>query len=299
MGKYYVLYNPYAGNGRGRKDSEALKTLMKNDDLEFCDITKIISYKDFFSKVAKDEAVIISGGDGTLNRFINNTDSLDIENDILYFATGSGNDFLNDLNKKKGEKPFSIKKYIKHLPEVTVNGQKSKFLNGIGYGIDGYCCEIGDKKRNQSGKPINYTTIALKGLFIGYNPTNAIITVDGKRYIYNHVWLVPTMNGRFFGGGMMATPNQDRLNSDHVVSVAVMSCKSRFKTLMAFPSIFKGEHITKHKDLINIFTGHKIMVEFDRPTALQIDGETIKNVSRYSVSSSSSKVSKEKEFETI
>ena len=30
--------------------------------------------------------------------------------------------------------------------------------------MDGYCCEEGDKHRAVSDKPVNYTTIAIKGL---------------------------------------------------------------------------------------------------------------------------------------
>ena len=33
--------------------------------------------------------------------------------------------------------------------------------------------------------------------------------------------------------------------------------------------------------LVAVHTGHEITVEFDRPTPLQIDGETILNVTRY------------------
>ncbi len=35
--------------------------------------------------------------------------------------------------------------------------------------------------------------------------------------------------------------------------------------------------------MCDIRTGHEITVEFDRPTALQIDGETITNVTTYTV----------------
>ena len=51
---------------------------------------------------------------------------------------------------------------------------------------------------------------------------------------------------------------------------------------MVFPSIFKGEHV-KQKKLIDIVEGHHIVVEFDRPTALQIDGETVSGVTKYEV----------------
>lgn len=35
--------------------------------------------------------------------------------------------------------------------------------------------------------------------------------------------------------------------------------------------------------MVEVITGKDITVRFDRPTALQIDGETIKNVTEYSV----------------
>ena len=40
--------------------------------------------------------------------------------------------------------------YLRDLPTVTVNGKHWRFLNGIGYGIDGYCCEVGDALRGKS-----------------------------------------------------------------------------------------------------------------------------------------------------
>jgi diacylglycerol kinase family enzyme len=55
---------------------------------------------------------------------------------------------------------------------------------------------------------------------------------------------------------------------------------SKLQTLMIFPSIFKGEHI-KHEKFVTVHTGHDISVKFDRPTALQIDGETILGVTEY------------------
>lgn len=80
----------------------------------------------------------------------------------------------------------------------------------------------------------------------------------------------------------MAAPNQDRLNADHTVSTVVMHEFGRLYTLIAFPSIFKGNHV-KYKKMVNVLTGKHITVEFDRPTSLQIDGETILNVEKYEV----------------
>ncbi len=278
---FYVLYNRLSGNGTGEARAREVEKFFKKMTPVFVDITTL-DYLKFFSELDSDDKVILCGGDGTLNRFVNDTEGITFKNDILFFPTGSGNDFWNDLGRKVGDAPCKINEYLVDLPTVIVNGKKSKFINGIGYGIDGYCCEEGDRLRATSDKPINYTSIAIKGLLFHYKPTNAEITVDGVTHTFERAWLAPTMNGRFYGGGMMATPDQDRLNKERTVTTMVMFGAGKIPTLAAFPSIFKGEHIKKTK-IVKTFKGKHVIVKFNRPVALQIDGETVKNVTEYEV----------------
>lgn len=265
-----------------------LSAVLTHDTLDFIDVTTIKSYVSFIENVPSQDGIILAGGDGTLNRFINDCNANNalpkvISREIQYYPAGSGNDFLRDLGIAAPEKPIVINKYLENLPTVEVKGKKYLFLNGIGYGIDGYCCEEGDKLRGKSEKPVNYTAIAIKGLLFHYKPTSATVTVDGKKHTYKHVWLAPTMNGRFYGGGMIPTPSQDRLAEPRTLSVMVFRSVSKLKALMVFPSIFKGEHIRKKK-VVEILSGKDITVEFDRPSPLQIDGETITGVSSYHAS---------------
>jgi len=95
-------------------------------------------------------------------------------------------------------------------------------LNNVGFGIDGYCCQVGDEQRAQNKENINYTAIAIKGLLGGFKPRTATVTVDGKTEAFKNAWLAPTMKGRFYGGGMIPTPDQDRLSKDGKVSVMVL-----------------------------------------------------------------------------
>ncbi len=277
--KYYVLYNPLAGNGTAE---DSINHLPHDPSAEIvkCDVTKIESYADFFSKVDAEDVVILCGGDGTLNKFINGTEGVTLPSDILYFPAGSGNDFLNDVEKTKEESPFSIKEYIKDLPQVTVKGKTYRFINNVGFGIDGYCCEVGDQKKAEATKKVDYTSIAINGLLFHYDPTNATVIVDGVEHHFKKVWLAPTMKGRYYGGGMMACPNQDRNAPDGELSVLLFHGSGRIKTLVIFPSIFKGKHV-KHKNVVTILTGKTITVKFDGPRAVQIDGETILGVTEY------------------
>ena len=285
MSKYYVLFNPLAGNGKGRDETIKLvnEPSLQDSELIFTDMTKLGGYKDFFASLSPEDKIILSGGDGTINRFVNDTSSIDIKNEIYYYATGTGNDFVFELGKKKGETPFLLNPYIENLPTVTVHGHSYKFLNGVGYGIDGYCCEEGDKLRAKTDKSINYAGIAIKGLLFHFKPRVATITVDGQKYTYKKTWIAPTMKGKCYGGGMIMAPDQDRLAEDGMVSAIAFHGAGKIKTLIVFPSIFKGEHV-KHKNMVAIHKGHEITVEFDRPTALQIDGETVVGVTKYTVS---------------
>ena len=255
------------------------------DSVEYIDITSIEDPAEFFRSHPEDD-ILLCGGDGTLNRFVNAIDGIEFDNNIYYYPCGSGNDFARDVDPADIENGIiSLNKYIKDLPSCEINGKTYKFINGIGYGVDGYCCEVGDKLRAANAKKIDYTSIAIKGMLFHYKPTDAKVTVDGKEYNFKKVWIAPTMNGKFYGGGIMPTPNQDRLNEDRDLSVMIFHGTSRLSTLMIFPTIFKGEHLKKEKN-IAILSGKEITVEFSSPRPLQVDGETILGVEKYTAKSS-------------
>ena len=279
---YYILYNPLSGNKQGLEYSRLLLGNHVPTDAQMVDLSSIKSYADFWSTVdLENDTVILSGGDGTINRFVNENVGLTLPKNLFYFAAGSGNDFKKDV-ADDDTALIPLHKYIKDLPTVTVNGKTSYFINGIGYGIDGYCCEEGDKIKAKSNKPVNYTAIAIKGLLFFFKPTNAKVTVDGVTKEYKKVWIAPTMKGRYYGGGMFVTPAQDRFDPEGKVSFGILHNSGALHTLMIFPSIFKGEHV-KHTKQFESIAGHEVTVEFDRPTALQIDGETVLGVTSYTV----------------
>lgn len=278
--KYYILYNPYAGHGAGEETAKKLQANEKYADSEIVAMPDIKSYAEFFADKA-DASVIVCGGDGTLNRFINETADLSLGS-VYYMASGSGNDFLRDLDITEQSEPLDMTKYIASLPICEVNGKVYKVLNGVGYGIDGYCCQVGDELKAQQVQKINYTAIAIKGLLGKYKTCGGSVTVDGDTRRYKKIWLASGMNGRYYGGGMMPCPAQDRLNGKGIVSTCVFHDTGKLATLMIFPSLFKGEHIKQPKK-VDVRSGKKITVEFDSPRPLQIDGETILDVLKYSV----------------
>ena len=279
---YCVLYNPLSSTGTGEQKAHVLTEILKDCRVEYRSLLDIPDKRAFLQDLDPSVTPIITGGDGTLSRFVNDLGGDSPKRDIYYYPAGTGNDFLNDLGMTGDAHPFLLTPYITDLPKIHFNGETHTFINGVGYGIDGYVCEEGDRIRQKTGKPINYTATALKGLLYAYKRTTATVTVDGQTYQFRHVWMTPTMLGRFFGGGMMCAPAQDRMNPEGTVSLMVMRCPSKIRTLLLFPTIFKGTHVKATK-VVSMFKGHHIHVRFDRPTALQIDGEVFSGVREYTV----------------
>lgn len=278
--KNYLVYNPLANNNNGEKIAKEAVLFLKERFPNLEELSIIgLNTKDFVSELKKDDNVVLVGGDGTLNHAVNELYNYDFPCDLYLYKAGTGNDFLKDvLGEESNERIIKINEYIKPLPRVIVNGKERRFINGIGYGIDGTACEVADKQRAKGKKKINYTSISIKLCLFGYKRPNAKVTVDGVTKEYKYVWLASAMNGKYYGGGMKVAPNQDR--KSNLLTSVIFHGRSRIKTLMAFPKIFTGEHVKKTK-LVDVQTGKHIKVEFTKPTALQIDGETILGVTSY------------------
>lgn len=275
----YLLYNGLAGSGTCRDVAEGYLA-KEGEGSQLLDLHGL-DVKAWIQGITADDIIILCGGDGTLNRFANDLDGAEIPCPVLHYRAGTGNDFLVDLEEELGTKDIGpINEYIRKLPTVKVKDIECKFINGIGYGIDGMCCEYADKMRAAGKKKVNYTTLAIKLCLFHYKAPNATVTLDGEEMKFNKVWLAASMNGRYYGGGMKVAPEQKRKSGK--ICLAIVHNLGRFKLLTIFPKIFKGGHV-KHTKNVSVFYGNHIKVAFDAPMALQIDGETVLDVTEYEV----------------
>lgn len=279
--KYCVLYNRKSGGKtcgkQHKKDpSKVLINILKNDELYYRSMPEIKDFKAFFNEVKDD--IIICGGDGTLSYFLNKIHNLKYKNHLWFFPTGSGNDFCSDIEKDP-KKPFPIDEYLKKLATLKVDNKEYVVFNGAGAGIDGYTCAEGERLRKKGKKTINYTLIGLKGLLYDFKPHELDLEIDEKSHHFKNVWFSPIMLGRYFGGGMMVAPMQDRIKNNSL-SIIVVSSKNRPRLISIFPKIFKGQHI-KYQKIVKVFHGNHIKVTLSHSAPFQYDGEVIENVSSY------------------
>lgn len=70
--KYHVLYNPKAGNGTGETETKNIEKFLSGEEVVYYDVT-LNDTAELISKIPLGDKIAISGGDGTLNRFVNDT----------------------------------------------------------------------------------------------------------------------------------------------------------------------------------------------------------------------------------
>ena len=281
----YLLYNELADAGEGKANAEKAAQDLKDHGYEVGELVSLIDLdlaKFFKGKKAEDE-VVLCGGDGTLNHFVNDLGDLELPCTVKLLPTGTGNDFQRDLPEAEREPNglYPLNKYITGLPYVEVQGKTLRFLNGIGFGIDGECCVKAEQLKKEGEKDIDYGNITVNLLLSGkYVPPTATVKVDDREpIVIPKAYLASAMNGRYYGGGMRIAPEQDRLSKS--LSFVCIHGRGRFGTLLLFPKLFKGTHV-KSKKATHIDYGCKrIEVTFDRPTGLQVDGEVFEGVTTY------------------
>lgn len=270
----YLLFNPKSNNSNN--DINVIDKSMGERKLEKINLLDV-DVRDIIPKLTSDDKLFLCGGDGTISRFANNTYDMEIPCPLYIIESGTGNDFLRDIDALDGKR-VDVREYLKNLPMVTINGKETRFINGIGFGVDGVVCEEADKLKKRTDKKINYLKIAMELILWKYKRPDAKVIIDGKELEYKKVWIASAMNGRFYGGGMMVAPNQDRRSGR--LGGMMFHGGARPYVLSILPTIYKGTHV-KYKKIVDMFECDDIYVEFDRPTALQIDGETVLGVTSY------------------
>ncbi len=201
MQKYIVYYNPLSANGAGKEEAQKIEQYLKGCEITYEDATKEADEADLLRKVPEDVIPVFTGGDGSVNFLVNAMMKAGTKRPVWFFPAGSGNDFCRDIGREKDPSPFEINEYVDHLPRVTVQGKTMYFVDNVGAGIDGYCCEESDRLKS-IGKHQSYQMIAVKGLLGAWKPVDAKVTVDGVTREYKKIYMAPVMFGRYYGGGI-------------------------------------------------------------------------------------------------
>ena len=274
-----ILYNPKSKNSKANIQTHKLirKYKLEKKPFRLKSILKIHDPKKYLEENKHFEKVILLGGDGTINKFVNKVHDYDIQQEVYLKKNGSGNDFLRSLKNNDSKPQFII--------ENTLDDSKTHyFINGTGFGIDGLIIDYVDKAKNK-GK-LTYTLSSLKAI-LNYVPETLEATIDGEKFTFEKTYMVTINNGRFVGGGMQLSPKANI--DDELLDVIIVHGISKPVLLILFMTIYLGLH-TKFTKWIFNRKCKEIEVKFPTPQICQSDGEKYENVSSMRIKSSGKQI---------
>ncbi len=276
----YLLYNSLSSSLKGEEKAKEKADILSQrfPDLKLTNLVDL-DHDAFVFNLKSDDNVLLAGGDGSLNHFINAIHGIDLPCPFYLVPNGTGNDFAKDnADKIDDDGLIRLNELLHNLPCVEVNGKAYRFFNGTGLGIDGDTCNEANHQKEKGKKKISYVKIGLDLILKNYQTTTATVEINGKTYTFNDVFMASSMYGKYFGGGILIAKHQDRANKKLTFFVA--KAKGKIKTLLALNSVNNGK-ADKIPKTIQYFETEEVKVKFSTPHALQIDGEIIENVTEY------------------
>jgi len=105
-----------------------------------------------------------------------------------------------------------------------------------------------------------------------FSPVNAVIEADGRR-LERKIWLISVANGKYYGGGMMISP--DSAVDDGYLDICLVNEISRFEIIKFLPRVFNGGH--KNHPAFEVIKAREAKVIFEKKVMVQADGEIIGN----------------------
>lgn len=273
--KILFIINPVAGNGKGEEAWQNMTKYLKEtfNDYDVVSTTCPGDAKEIARKAVDDgyEAIISCGGDGTLNEVINGVIGTEVKVGLI--PTGTGSDFGKTVGIRNLEDALTVIKNGKSTKldvakvEYGSPRQTRFFINilEIGFGAE-VMKYVNSHKR--SGK---YSfVLGILSVIWKLKKFKAKLDLNGFSEIKTIEVIVA--NGKYFGGGMLASPESSV--DDGYLDIHILKPVSKFTTLLRLRDLIKGTYIKKGFSL-DIKARSFNFVEGGNLT--EMDGEVIGN----------------------
>ena len=212
------------------------------------------------------DAVVVGGGDGTLNAAA--PALVDTGLPLGIIPLGTANDLARTLNIPVD--PVAAAKIIAagkvHRIDLGFANDHPFFnVASVGMGVDLAKALTRDAKSRWG--ILGYAVAGLRVLS-RMRPFHAFITQDSKELLSHTVHLA-VGNGRHYGGGM--TVSETAAIDDHRLNIYSLEVKSVWKLLLLLPAMKAGTH--GRWEEVKTLAGQEIVVRTRHPRSVNTDGE--------------------------
>lgn len=308
---YYLLINPIAGGGNGKKIGHQISTLMEQKQLKFTILetkyrlheakliselsSTVLSSWNVQAKKAKGffPLLVVIGGDGTLHQVINHVSD---QIPVAYIPAGSGNDFARSLGVLQPPQQL-LEKILQTTAPRKINilscydhttDTHSLCVNNVGIGLDAAIVHTTSHStaKQQLYKykmgSLSYIRAALRALFKqkGFPIT---IECNNQSYYFKRAFLCTATNHPYFGGGIKIAPMANIYEAQ--VDLVVVERLPIFKIFYLILLLLLQKH-TKSK-YFHHFKAQTIHLSSSTKQFLQKDGEDFDKASYVFILSSS------------
>jgi diacylglycerol kinase (ATP) len=222
------------------------------------------------------ELLVVVGGDGTVNEVVNGVAGRD-EVELAVIPRGTGWDFV---------RTYAIPRELDEAIRVATAGRAreidlgrasyrswagdergSYFANIASAGMSGAIAKRANESSKALGGKISYfwSTFAV---FSRWRNCEVDVTVDGETR-HGPMHDVVVSNGRYFGGGMMITPEASP--DDGLFDVLLIGDLSKRDLLLTLPKTYRGAHLPHPK--AELLRGTRVVVDAERLLPVELDGE--------------------------
>jgi diacylglycerol kinase (ATP) len=273
-GKCLLLINTSCGNAQRAIDNEKLTSILLNyyDDIEEIRIAE--HDRDFFDiakKSLKFSAIVVCGGDGTLNSVLNATQGQEIE--LIYVPCGTLNDTAHTLKSTEVCKTTDLEN--SHMRYIDIGEINQTLFSYVVAG--GSFTAIGYKARSKTKqifKRIVYFAHAFKEYRL--HSMKAQIEMDGKKYedIYT---LIMAIKSKYVFGLRFNQLYQSDSGTGHLLLIKTPTGMFKFAQMffLFFRAFFIGFDKEKDGKYIKFLEFTQAKIDLKERLDFCVDGEKL------------------------
>jgi YegS/Rv2252/BmrU family lipid kinase len=279
--KVFYLNNPASHGGQGAKYFSLIKNELNKNNISYEAVetkyaghgTELVKDLDF----SKYDALVVSGGDGTLfetiNGYFENKSAKRIPIGVI--PIGRGNAFARDLELHPDKLAEAVKTVALGKTKMVdvglfkTNNKQFYFINILGFGFVTDVAKTAFRLRALGHLSyilgVLYRTISLKAYKLK-------IEIDGKVLERENVF-AEISNTRYTGKDFLMAPSA--VLDDGLLDITLLNKVTRIRLLQALPKIFTGDHI-KMKE-VESFKARHIKIVTEPKKLLTPDGQLMES----------------------
>ena len=265
-----VIYNPTAGRGQGGtlfKEAQA----MLGGSFEWIPTRKAGHAEELAREAAKSHPVVVAmGGDGTVGDVVRGLVGTDATLGVL--PVGTGNDFARNLGLKldlRESVSTILGGMVRKIDVGMING--TPFVNNCGTGFDAQVMKTMNTGIRFARGYSAFLLAILKTLPT-YNPfmlTMEYENAEGTQKIAEKALLVSALNGKMYGGGMLAAPFAEM--DDGHLDVLVILAVPKIQLVPLIGQVRAGNHL--NHSAVRMLKVRKFTMQTVPAQPLNIDGD--------------------------